>query len=247
MIGRRRAVMLAAIVAAAVIVTVGSVSAASARSARLLPIYSVENSRREVSLTFDAAWGDSDTDGIIAILKKYNVKATFFAVGSWVDKYPESVKKLHAAGHSIMNHSDSHPHINKLSGAEVVADAERCNDKIEALTGVRPIFYRAPYGEYNNDNVAAITDAGMYFVQWSADSIDWKKEYSPERLLQNVLKQISSGGIILCHNDAEHTLEELPLIIERLTADGYKFVPLTELIMTDNYYIDSTGRQRQAK
>lgn len=213
---------------------------------RLLPIYSVENNEKHVSLTFDAAWGADDTDEIIAILKKYGVQATFFVVGSWVDKYPMEVRRLHEAGHSIMNHSNSHPHINKLTAEQVVMDAEECNDKIEAITGVRPIFYRAPYGEYNNENVAAINKAGMHFVQWSADSIDWREEYSPERLLQNVLRQIDSGGIILCHNGAKHTLQELPLIIERLQSDGYKFVPLEQLIIKENYYIDNNGRQHKS-
>lgn len=243
-VGRKQLNMLLILLSAVAIFASSALSAGQSR--KQLPIYSVENNEKHVALTFDAAWGADDTDEIIAILKKYKIQATFFVVGSWVDKYPDEVRKLHAAGHSIMNHSDAHPHINQLSAEEVVRDAETCNRKIEAITGVKPIFYRAPYGEYNNENVAAINSAGMYFIQWSADSVDWREEYTPERLLQNVMKQIDSGGIILCHNGAKYTLQELPLIIERLQSDGYKFVPLEQLIIKEDYYIDNSGRQHRS-
>lgn len=243
-VGKKQLNMLLVILVAVAVFAAAAISAG--QRTRQLPIYSVENNDKQISLTFDAAWGADDTDEIIAILKKYKVQATFFVVGSWVDRFPDEVRKLHNAGHSIMNHSDAHPHINRMSVEEVVADAEACNRKIEAITGVKPIFYRAPYGEYNDQNVAAINAAGMQFIQWSADSIDWREEYTPERLLQNVLGQIDSGGIILCHNGAKHTLQELPMIIERLQSDGYKFVPLEQLIIKENYYIDNNGRQHSS-
>lgn len=90
-------------------------------------------------------------------------------MGDWVDRYPESVKALHDAGHEVMNHSNSHAHMNQLSREEIVADVEACNDKIEAVTGVRPTLIRPPYGEYNNTVISTIRSIGMEPIQWDVD------------------------------------------------------------------------------
>ena len=97
------------------------------------------------------------------------MKATFFVVGDWVDKYPESVKALHDAGHEVMNHSNTHAHYNSLTAEEIIADVEACNDKIEAVTGVRPTLIRCPYGEYDDHVIAAIRSIGMEPVQWDVE------------------------------------------------------------------------------
>lgn len=91
-----------------------------------------------VSLTFDAAWGDEDTGQLIDILGKHNVRVTFFATGDWVDRCPESVKALHDAGHEIMNHSDTHPHMPDLTREKMLRELRTCNDKIQAITGYAP-------------------------------------------------------------------------------------------------------------
>ena len=86
-----------------------------------LPIYSVDKGEEKIcAISFDAAWGNEDTNDLIKILDDYNIKTTFFVVGSWVDKYPESVKALHDAGHEIMNHSDTHPHMTKISEEKMI-------------------------------------------------------------------------------------------------------------------------------
>lgn len=100
---------------------------------------------------------------------KYNVKATFFVVGSWVDKYPESVKALCDAGHEVMNHSNTHAHMSQLSRDEIIADVNTCNDKIEAVTGVRPTLIRPPYGEYDDNVISAIRSIGMEPIQWDVE------------------------------------------------------------------------------
>ena len=116
-------------------------------------------------------WGNEDTQELIDILEKYQVKATFFVVGEWVDKYPESVKALHDAGHEVMNHSDTHPHFNSLSAQQICAEVEACNDKIEAVTGVRPTLIRPPFGEYNDQVIAAIRSLGMEPIQWDVEAL----------------------------------------------------------------------------
>ena len=87
-------------------------------SERQLPIYCVQRDDKTVALSFDAAWGNEDTQELIDILAKYNINATFFVVGEWVDKYPESVKALHDAGNEVMSHSDDHAHFAGLSAED---------------------------------------------------------------------------------------------------------------------------------
>jgi peptidoglycan/xylan/chitin deacetylase (PgdA/CDA1 family) len=212
-------------------------------SQRRLPVYSVETDQKAVALTFDAAWGNSDTDVLIAMLAQYQVKATFFVTGDWCDRCPEDVKKLSQAGHAIENHSDAHPHPNALSQADLAADARACNRKIEALTGIAPKLYRAPYGEYNDTVIATIEDTvGLTVVQWDADSVDWKR-IGAEASAQNVISKVQNGSILLFHNDLETTVDAVSRVIERLQAQGYQFVLARDLIYEGNYKIDAQGRQ----
>ena len=120
-------------------------------------------------------WGNEDTQELIDILDRFQVKATFFVVGDWVDKYPESVKALHDAGHEVMNHSNTHAHYPQLSPQAVVDDLNACNDKIEAVTGVRPTLVRLPYGDYDDNAIRAVRSIGMEPIQWDVDSLDWKE------------------------------------------------------------------------
>lgn len=136
---------------------------------RQLPIYCVARDQKVASLTFDAAWGNEDTQQLIDILGKYDVKATFFVVGEWVDKYPESVKALSDAGHEVMDHSNTHPHMSQLSREEIQADVSACADKIEAVTGVRPTLFRPPYGEYDDKVITAVRALGIEPIQWDVD------------------------------------------------------------------------------
>ncbi len=141
----------------------------AAAATRQLPIYCVQRDQKMASLTFDAAWGNEDTQQLIDILGKYNVKATFFVVGDWVDKYPESVKALHDAGHEVMTHSNHHDHFNSLTADQIAADLTASCDKIEAVTGVRPTLFRPPYGEYDDHVITATRELGLEPIQWDVD------------------------------------------------------------------------------
>ena len=219
-----------------------SAFAFAARADRDLPIYCVGREDNVVSLSFDAAWGNEDTQQLIDILAKYNIKATFFAVGEWVDKYPESVKALHDAGHEVMNHSNTPPHFTQLSPTQMAAEVNACADTIEAITGVRPDLFRPPYGDYNDSVVSTMRDEGFYTIQWDVDSLDWKNPGS-DAIVKRVLEKTKSGSIILFHNAAEQTPAALPAVIEGLIARGFSFAPISELIYRDNYYMDHTGMQ----
>lgn len=238
------AVVLAALAAVLVMSGGGAVTVSAAK--RQLPIYCVEKSEKLASLSFDAAWGNEDTGQLIEILEKYNVKATFFVVGDWAEKYPESVKQLHDAGHEVMNHSNKHDHMPKLSRDQIIADINSCNDKIEKVTGVRPALFRPPYGEYDDKLVTALKSLGMFTIQWDVDSLDWKDLPSGE-ISSRVLSRVKPGSICLFHNAAKNTPAALPSIIEGLQKDGYKLVPISELILKDSYEIDHEGRQRPIK
>lgn len=217
----------------------------AAASTKPLPIYSVDKKDEKIaSLTFDAAWGNEDTQTLIDILGKYQVHATFFVVGEWVEKYPESVKALHDAGHEIMNHSSDHAYFTKLSDDQILKNVTVCNEKIAAVTGVTPTLFRPPYGDYDDHVVNALNSMGMYPIQWSVDSLDWKNPGS-QAITDRVLKQAKPGSIILFHNAAKDTPGALPSIIESLQAQGYALVPVTQLIYTENYSIDHTGMQYQ--
>ena len=208
---------------------------------RKLPIYCVQRDDKAVSLTFDAAWGNEDTQTLIDILGRYNVKATFFVVGAWVDKYPESVKALSDAGHQVMSHSNDHAHFSTLGTDEIVSNLNICNDKIEDVTGIRPTLFRCPYGEYDDHVIEAVSNMGMFTIQWDVDSLDWK-DYDANTIYKRVTSAVSPGSIVLFHNAALHTPEALPRIIEYLLSEGYHIVPVSELLLTEDYEMDHTGR-----
>lgn len=217
-------------------------SLSAAAPSRKLPVYCTDRADNVIALTFDAAWGDEDTPTLIEILGRYNIRATFFVVGEWVDRCEKSVKALHEAGHEIMNHSDSHPHMPALSRSQMIDELERCNDKIEAVTGIRPTLHRAPYGDYSNESLEAAESIGMMTVQWDVDSLDWK-DLSASEITQRVTSKAKSGSIVLFHNAALHTPEALPTIIESLQTQGYSFITVSEMLYTENYTINHEGRQ----
>ena len=243
-LNRRFLAAIACLLAAAAIFTLVNHPAVVGANAatRQLPIYCVQKDYKVLSISFDAAWGNEDTQQLIDILGKYNIKATFFVVGAWVDKYPESVKALHDAGHEVMSHSNSHAHFNSLSTDEIIADLNACDDKIEAVTGVRPTLFRCPYGEYDDHVINAVRSLGIEPIQWDVDSLDWK-ELPADEITARVTGRVQPGSIVLFHNAAIHTPEALPGIIEALLQEGYQFVPISQLIITGSYTIDHTGKQ----
>lgn len=208
-----------------------------------LPIYSVDTEEKKIALTFDAAWGDEYTLGILDILDKYDVKGTFFLVGFWVDKYPEHVKEIYERGHDVGNHSTNHPYMTKLSNEEALKELEITSEKIESLIGVKPNLFRPPFGDYDDRIIRLCRENGYYPIQWDVDSLDWK-ELGVEPVVDRVTRNVQNGSIVLFHNNAKYILEYLPIVIERLQEKGYELVPVSQLIYKDNYYIDNTGRQK---
>ena len=135
-----------------------------------LPIYCVQTEEPKIAISFDAAWGADDTDTLLQILEEYNAPATFFLCGYWVDKYPEEVQKIAAAGHTLGNHSSTHPHMNSLSSEQIQKELAECHEKVKALTGQEMELFRPPFGEYNNNVIETAASAGYFTIQWDVDA-----------------------------------------------------------------------------
>lgn len=211
---------------------------------KLIPIYSVDTEDAKIALTINCAWNANDIDLILETLSKHNVKATFFMVGDWVEKYKEAVKKISDAGHEIANHSDTHPHVNNLSSAENMQQIQKCSDKIKEITGKGTTLYRAPYGEYNNTVIEAATNSNHIAIQWSIDSLDYKS-LTEEQMWQRIEPKLKNGSIILMHNGTENTALSLDGLIKNIKAKGYELVTVSDLIYHENYSIDNNGIQHK--
>ncbi len=217
---------------------------AGLRSTRSLPIYSVEREEKKVAISFDCAWGVEYTDKLLDIMAKNDVRCTFFAVEFWVEKYPEYVEKIVAAGHEMGTHSRTHPYMSKLSKEEIQSELTTSKEAIEKRTGQKVTLFRPPYGDYNDLLVDTCKEMGLYPIQWDVDSLDWKN-LSATEIAMRVINGAKQGSIILCHNNGLHTAEALPMIFSTLKNRGYEFVPIGELIYEKEYYIDHNGRQRK--
>ena len=220
------------------------IATSSTVGSRELPIYCVQTDKPQIAISFDAAWGNEDTDAILHILAKHEVKATFFMTGGWVESYPDDVKAIQAAGHDLGNHSENHKNMSQLSDDEKTTELMTVHNKVKELTGYDMFLFRPPYGDYDNAVVLNAKENGYYTIQWDVDSLDWK-DYGVDAIIDTVCnhKHLGNGSIILCHNGAKYTAEALDTLITNLKNQGYEFVPISELILKDNYHMDHEGRQ----
>lgn len=210
---------------------------------RKVPVYYVETEEKRVAISFDAAWGADKTQGIMDILSEYNSNATFFLVGFWTDKYSDMVKKIDEAGFEIGTHSNTHPDMTKLSAETIKSELETSIKLISDITGKEVELFRPPYGAYNNTLLDVAEDMGLISIQWDVDTLDWKG-LSGEEICTRVLNNVRPGSIILCHNNSDHILEALPLILDRLQKQGYTIGSVGDLVMKENYEIDRNGMQK---
>lgn len=213
---------------------------------RVIPIYSVENDENKVAITFDCAWGADDIPAILNILKEKNVKATFFLVGEWVKRNPEEAKMIAEQGHDVANHSENHFKMSALSKDKIKKEIMECAKTIEEVTGIKPDLFRAPYGDYNDNVISIAKQNGCFTIQWSVDSLDWKPGISQEAIL-NRISNVKSGDIFLFHNDTQHTDKVLGKVIDMIKEKGMNPVPVSELILRENYEILHDGRQVPGK
>ena len=232
-----------AVLAAAVGVT-DSAGVYFCKSTRKIPVYGVETDKKVIALTFDAAWGADKTQGILDVMEQYGAKGTFFLVGFWIDKYEKETKAIAEAGFDIGNHSRNHLNMTKLSENEIKNEIEYVNDRVFDLTGKKPKYFRAPFGDYSNKLMTSLEELNMVGVQWSIDSLDWKG-LSAKQIYERVVPKAKSGDIVLFHNNSDHVLDALPLVLSALKGQGFEFVTLSQLVHTEGYTIDSNGIQHK--
>jgi peptidoglycan/xylan/chitin deacetylase (PgdA/CDA1 family) len=149
-----------------------------------------------------------------------------------VAAYPDLVRQEVAAGHTIGNHSWSHPLLTKLSADQIRSQLTMTGDIIQQVTGKRPIFFRPPYGSLNAQVLTQVNQLGLTTFIWSDGSLDWTP-IGPAAIIQQVLSTVSNGAIILMHDgggDRSRTLAALPSIIEGLQARHFRLVTLDQLV-----------------
>ncbi len=210
---------------------------------RKVPVYYVQTEEKRVAISFDAAWGADKTEGIMQILKEHDCNGTFFLVGFWTDKYADIVKKIDEQGFEIGTHSNTHPDMTKLSKEAIKGELETSIKLITDITGKSVKFFRPPFGAYNNNLLDVADSMGLISIQWDVDTLDWKG-ISGTEICSRVMNNVRPGSIILCHNNSDHILDALPMMLERLKQQGYTVGSIGELVKTENFEIDRNGMQK---
>lgn len=208
-----------------------------------IPIYSVDSEGKKCAITFDCAWGDQDIPALLDILDQYQAQATFFIVGVWAEKYPDTVKLIAKRGHTVANHGYSHAHMTQIPEAKIEEEILRCTEVLEKLTESKVTLFRPPYGEYDAITVKVAKRLGYQTIQWDVDSLDWKTNLSADDIYKRVTQRVNTGSIILFHNDTLHTQEILPSILKNLTQNGYSCITVNDLLLKGNSKIRYDGRQ----
>lgn len=181
--------------------------------------------KKLVALTFDDGPSKTVTPKILKTLKKHNIKATFFMVGSQVDENPKMAKQVQEAGHEIGNHTYSHPNLKNLTNAQIKNQLSRTTTAIKKATGHNPTLFRPPYGSVDK-RVRAQTKLPV--VLWSVDTLDWQ-HHNSKKILDYVKKETYPGAIILMHDIHMPTADGLEAVITYLQKQGYTFVTVSAL------------------
>ncbi|KGK89749.1 polysaccharide deacetylase [Desulfosporosinus sp. HMP52] len=206
-------------------------------SGKLKPIYSVNIDSKAIGLTFDISWGEKTAEPILDILKQEDIRATFFLSSPWADKHQELVRRMVAEGHEIGSHGNRHIDLNTLASEEIEKEIITAQQVLEPLTNQKIRLLRPPNGAYNNKVIAAADKLGYRVIQWSVDSLDWKRP-GPSAVINNVLNGsragsgAKAGDIILFHasDSAPDTVEALPTVIKSLRLQGNALIPVGQLL-----------------
>lgn len=184
-----------------------------------------------VALTFDDGPGPY-TAALLDILKERKVPATFFVLGTRVSAYPELIKRMKAEGHEIGNHSNSHKDLKAMSTvAQVKKEMDLCANKVKELIGQKPTVMRCPYGNCDNQVVQYAKSEQIPIIQWDIDTRDWESR-NVTAILNTTMgcTGLGDGSIILLHDIHKTSVDAIPKLLDRLTAQGYTFVTVTELL-----------------
>ena len=164
--------------------------------------------------------------------------------GGWVDSFPDMVKEIYNRGHDLGNHSQNHKEMSQLSPDKQMEEIKAVGDTVKELTGYDVYLFRPPYGDYNSTVVNTCYSMNYYPIQCNVDSLDWK-DYGVDSIIKTVTqhKALCNGSIILMHNGAKYTAQALEAVITGLQDQGYELVPVSQLIIKENFHMDQTGCQ----
>ncbi|HWJ02167.1 MAG TPA: polysaccharide deacetylase family protein [Verrucomicrobiae bacterium] len=201
------------------------------------PISGIQTNERVMALTINVDWGGEVIPGMLEVLKKENVKATFFVSGRWAKNNPELLKTMAAEGHQIENHGYSHPHPDRISVDENKREILRTEQVIEGLTGKKTTFFAPPYGEKGASGLRAANELKYITTLWTLDTVDWREDSTVELIVQRVVypqvklgvKPEKKGAIVLMH-PKPNTVKALPVIITSLKQEGFRFVSISQLM-----------------
>jgi peptidoglycan/xylan/chitin deacetylase (PgdA/CDA1 family) len=186
-----------------------------------------------IAMTFDDGPHAENTPRLLDMLKKRDIKATFFVVGQCVAEYPAIMKRIVAEGHEVANHSWSHPLLTKMGEDAVTSQLQKTHDAIVETTGVTPKLLRPPYGGFSlNQRNWANKKWGYKIILWDVDPLDWKYR-NAARVHSEIVKLTVPGSIVLSHDIHKSTVDAMPETLDALAAKGFKFVTVSELLAMD--------------
>ena len=209
----------------------------NATISELLPwhaYYAQDTDEKIIYLTFDCGYENGNTPAILDALKKHQVSATFFAVGTFLESQPDLIRRMVAEGHSVGNHTWHHPDMSAISTPESFSEElDRTADAYRQITGQdMPRYYRPPQGKYSIRNLQMAKDLGYYTFFWSLAYVDWYQDNQPskEEAFAKLLGRIHPGAIVLLHNTSSTNAAILDELLTRWEEMGYHFGTLQELI-----------------
>lgn len=195
-------------------------------------IYSVPTDKKIVALTFDISWGDTQAENVLKVLQENKVeKATFFLSSPWSSTHRHLVQKIDGAGYEIGSHGHKHDNYSGMSDDEVRKQIQTAHHILTDITGKAPNLIRMPNGDFNKRVLQIANNLGYKVIQSGTDSGDWKNP-GVDMIVNRVVNKAHPGDIILMHasDTCKQTHLALPAILEHLSAKGYRFVTVSELI-----------------
>jgi len=202
--------------------------------------------QKVIALTFDDGPWPESTKQVLDILKKENIKATFFEIGQNLKRNPDLAKRLVAEGHVLGNHTWHHWY-HYLNPQATAFEIESTSNLIYQTTGVKTNLFRPPGGILRNGVYDYAKNKKYAVIMWSADSVDYSRPPVP-RLIHNIMKESKPGGIVLMHDgggNRSHTVEALPQIISTFRKQGYRFVTIPELLELQDQDKNATTAKKQ--
>lgn len=197
-------------------------------------IHSVPTSSKAIAITFDDGPDKTYTRQTADMFNAVSGKATFFMIGEKLEAEPDFVREIHGEGHEIGNHSYSHPHLTQIAEAEAFAELERTDKAIERTIGRRPAVFRAPYLDCNEGTLALAGRFGYGTIgALNLNTRDWETP-GVDFILEHTWDHIRDGAILLFHDgaggDRSQTMEAVRILLDKLTAEGYELVTVSELL-----------------